>query len=398
MAAPEEPPRCPFDHVDGLGFEPQLRRLLHEEPVARVRLAHGEGPVWIVTRYDDVRSVTTDRRFSRAALVGRDFPRITPKPIAPPGSIFVLDPPEHGRLRAALGRAFAPRPLERMREQTQAVVGDLLGALESVGGPADLMSALAAPLPTRVISQVLGIAPHERDWLKDQAAALKVTDPSHERAAIAAQQALHDYVVALVERRRREPADDLVSTLAAPADGAEQLTEAELVSLVVSLILTGHDNVTNEVGDICFTLLTDQELLARARADLPAVLDELVRYLPYRRGVGTPRVALEDVEIGGRTIREGEIVHVSYIAANQDPDRFPGPEVIDPDRPHVPNLAFGWGTHRCPAEALARMEISVAVGSLLTRFPALRLAVRPQDVEWESRNVNRLPLSLPVVW
>ena len=391
-------PQCPFDHVDGLGVEPQLRRLLHDEPVSEVRLAYGEGPAWIVTRYDDVKMVTTDRRFSRAALVGRDFPRITPKPIAPPGSIFVLDPPEHGRIRAALGRVFAPRPLERMREQTQSTVDELLDDLEAGDRPADLIAALAAPLPTRVISQVLGLPAGEREWLKEQASALKVTDPSGQGVAVTAQKALRDYVIALVERRRHEHGDDLVSALVTVPDGEERLADEELVSLVVSLILTGHDNVTNEIGNFCYALLTSPALLSRAQKDLSAVLDELIRYTPYRRGVGTPRVALEDVEVGGKLIRSGEVVHVSYIAANQDPDRFPQPEVVDPDRPRVPNVAFGWGAHRCPAEALARMELEIAIGTLLRRFPALRLAVRPEQVEWEKRNVNRLPLALPISW
>ncbi|MFI8301265.1 cytochrome P450 [Streptomyces nigra] len=394
----EHAPQCPFDHVDGQGLEPQLRHLLHNEPVARVRLAYGEGPVWIVTRYEDVKLVTTDRRFSRAALVGKDFPRITPRPIAPPGSIFVLDPPEHGRMRTALGRAFAPRSLDRMRELTQRVVDELLDDFEAAGGPADLMAALATPLPTRVISQILGIPADERQWLKEQAAALKMTDPSNQPLATAAQKALHDYVISLLERRRREGGDDLVSALAIPPDQAEGLTDGELVSLIVSLILTGHDNLTNEVGGICYALLTDPDLLDRAKEDLAEILDELIRYIPYRRGVGTPRVALEDVTVGGRTIRAGEIVHVSYIAANQDPDRFPGPDRIDPDRSRVPNLAFGWGTHRCPAEPLARIELLVAVRTLLQRFPNLRLAVPANEVPWESRNVNRLPLSLPVLW
>jgi cytochrome P450 len=394
----EDVRQCPFDHVDGLGLEPQLRRLLYDESVARVRLTYGEGPVWIVTRYEDVKMVTSDRRFSRSALVGKDFPRITPRPIAPPGSIFVLDPPEHGRMRAALGRAFAPRSLAHMGERTQAVVDDLLDDMEAGGSAADLMAALAAPLPTRVISLILGIPPRERVWLKDQAAALKVMDPSSQSIATAAQKALHDYVASLVAQRRREPGDDLVSALAIPLDGEESLEDSELVSLVVSLILTGHDNVTNELGNICYLLLTSPDLFHRANENLSSILDELIRYIPYRRGVGTPRVALEDVEVGGKVIRSGEIVHVSYIAANQDPDRFPHPDHIDPDRPRIPNLAFGWGTHRCPAEPLAVMELAVALRTLLTRFPDLRLTVHPAEVEWESRNVNRLPRSLPVLW
>ncbi|MFF4490835.1 cytochrome P450 [Streptomyces sp. NPDC001544] len=138
--------------------------------------------------------------------------------------------------------------------------------------------------------------------------------------------------------------------------------------------------------------------MRQAQADFSATFEELLRYIPFRRGVGTPRVALEDVTVGDKMIKSGDVVHVSYMAANRDPEKFPDPDDIQPDRPKVPHMAFGWGTHRCPAEPLARLEIETALKALLARFPGLKLAVPPHEIEWQRENVNRLPLRLPVAW
>lgn len=389
---------CPFDYTDALEFDPELRSLLYEEPVAKVRMSYGQGAAWVVTRYEDIRMVTTDRRFSREAVNGRDFPRITPQPIAPPGSIFMLDPPANGRMRAALARAFAPRPVERMRQQTQAIVDDLLESMIAGPGAADIMSALAQPLPTLTINKILGIPTNKQAWLKEQAGTLKRTDPSHLAAAAQVHENLRTYLSELVQERRRQPDEDLLSALANPPTGEESLGDDELISLAISLILTGHDNITDEIGDIVYTLLTRPDLVASARADLPRVLEEMLRYVPFRRGVGTPRVALEDVEVGGTTIKAGDIVHVSYLTANHDPSKFSSPDDIDIDRPPVRHMAFGWGIHHCPAEPLARMELETALGTLLNRLPGLKLAIPADEVRWDRSTVNRVPLALPVAW
>ncbi|GGN45643.1 biflaviolin synthase CYP158A2 [Streptomyces fuscichromogenes] len=397
MELSEQLPKCPFPHIDGLGLEPQLRHLLYDQPNSKMSLEYGEGGAWIVTRYEEVKRVATDRRFSRAALVGLDFERITPRPIAPPGSIFVQDPAVHRQMRSALAGAFGSRALDRMRGQIQRTVDELLEAMKADDGPADFMSAVADPLPTRVICQVLAIPSDDEAWLMDQVGALKRIDPSHRTTALEAQKTLHAYVVSLVDRRRRDPGTDLVSSLTAGAE-EERLTDDEVVSLVISLILTGHDNVTNELGNIVFTLLTDGALRRQAETDFSAAFEELLRYIPFRRGVGTPRVALEDVTVGDKMIKSGDVVHVAYMAANRDPEKFPDPDELKPDRLKVPHMTFGWGAHRCPAEPLARLEIEIALTSLFARFPGLKLAVPQHEIEWQRENVNRLPLSLPVAW
>lgn len=394
MTTVDDLPRCPFEHVDGLGAEPQLQTLLHDHPGTPVRLRYGKGAAWIIARYEDVKLVTNDPRFSRAALAGMDFPRITPQPIAPPGAIMLQDMPGLRPMRTALGRAFAPGQLERVREQVREIVDGLLDAVLARNGPVDLISAFAEPLPTRVISQVLDIPAHDRERIRRLSGAVKTTDVADAGTAGHAQEELREYVVSLVARRRRTPGEDLVSTLANDSD----LTGDAAVSLVISLVLTGHENVKNEIGDIAYLLLTDQKLMSRAKTDFGDVFEELLRYIPFRRGVGTPRVALEDVRVGKHLIRAGDVVHVSYVAANRDPEKFSDPDEIVLDRPRVPNMTFGWGLHACPAEPLARMEIEMAVRALLTRLPTIALAIDPADVDWESGSVNRLPRQLPVNW
>lgn len=150
----------------------------------------------------------------------------------------------------------------------------------------------------------------------------------------------------------------------------------------LTLMLSGHDTATCQISNIAYLLLTRPELmdLVRGRPEsLTQVLDELLRYIPFRKGVGIPRVALEDVEMGGVQIRAGDFVHVSYLTANRDPERFADPDVIDPHRPPTPHMTFGWGGHRCIAAPLAMAELEAVIGRLVNRFPGLRLAVPPRS-------------------
>ncbi|MEU1164900.1 cytochrome P450, partial [Streptomyces sp. NPDC005921] len=138
--------------------------------------------------------------------------------------------------------------------------------------------------------------------------------------------------------------------------------------------------------------------LRRRPESITDVLHELLRWIPFRKGVGIPRVALEDVELEGARIKAGDFVHVSYLTANRDPERYPDPHVIDPDRPTAPHMTFGWGGHRCIAMPLAMAELEVAIGRLVERFPGLRLAVEPQELRWDTKTIRRFPLELPVAW
>ncbi|MFB7125634.1 cytochrome P450 [Kitasatospora sp. NPDC056273] len=393
---------CPFHHTDGLEFDPLLKRLLTEAPVARIRLPHGEGEAWLATRYEDVKVVTSDRRFSRAAGIGRDLPRMTPAPIAQAEAINLMDPPAHNRLRRLVAQGFTNRQVERMRPATQRTVDGYFDEMTEHGAPADLMHFLAGRLPLTTICELLGIPSADRAELRGHAVAMMRMGPGSRDGQEAAKSALRDYFTGLTAERRARPGEDLISALATARDGDELLAPDELTVMAMVLLVTGHDTSTYQLGNLTYTLLTHPEQLAKLRArpeTLPRALEELLRFIPFRQGVGIARVATEDVELGGVLIRAGEAVHVSYLTANRDPAAYERPDELDLDRDAGPvNMTFGYGQHRCLGSHLALMELQVAIGTLLRRFPGLRLAVEPSELDWNSGSIWRFPRTLPVAW
>ncbi|MEV5342344.1 cytochrome P450 [Streptomyces sp. NPDC052676] len=395
------PRNCPFDYAEALEFDPVLRQLMTEEPVSRIRLPHGEGEAWLVTGYDDVRTVTTDRRFSRRAIIGRDFPRMTPEPIVQDEAINLMDPPASSRLRSLISKGFAPRHMERMRARTQHVVNELLDRMAERGAPADLVEHLADPLPLATICEVLDIPDADRAQLRAHARTMMDTGVDNRDNAVRAKAELRAYFHTLTRQRRENPGDDLISALATARDGDEILDEQELAVMAMVLLITGQDTTTYEIGNIAYVLLTRPEELAMLRADpamLPQAIEELLRFIPFRKGVGIPRVALEDVQLSGVTIKAGDIVHVSYLAANRDGRKFDRPDELDLRRSGPSHMTFGWGGHHCLGAPLATTELHVALGTLLERFPDLKLAKPAEEVAWNKTSIWRYPLALPVTW
>lgn len=392
---------CPFDFAEGLEFDPLLRQLMTEAPVARIRMPYGEGEAWLVTRYEDVRFVTTDRRFSRTAVTGRDFPRMTPEPIVQSESINLLDPPASSRLRKLVAQAFTKTKVELMRPKTQRIVDRLLDEMAENGPPADFVRHVSMQLPLTTICEVLDIPEEDRSELRARALAMMSIGAATKERAKQAKAELRAYFAELTARRRAEPGDDLISSLATARDGDEILDEDELTVMAMVLLMTGHDTSTYQLGNITYTLLTRPEQLAKLRAQpelLPQALEELLRFIPFRKGVGIPRIATEDVTVGGVTIRKDETVHVSYLTANRDPARFDRPDELDVERPAGPHMTFGWGVHHCIGAPLALLELQIAIGTMLARFPELRLAVPAEDVPWNTESIWRYPLELPLAW
>ncbi|RKN41270.1 cytochrome P450 [Streptomyces hoynatensis] len=392
---------CPFDFAEGLEFDPLLRQLMTEAPVARVRMSYGSGTAWLVTRYEDVRTVTTDRRFSRAAVAGRDFPRMTPEPIVQSESINLLDPPASNRLRRLVSQAFTAPRVEAMKATTQRIVDGLFDEMTAHGSPADLVKHLSAQLPLTTICEVLDIPADDRTELRRRVVAMASTTAETKDLAVQAKAELRAYFADLTRRRRASPGEDLISSLATARDGDDVLGADELTVMAMVLLMTGHDTSTYQLSNLTYTLLTHPKQLAllRARPELlPQAVEELLRYIPFRKGVGIPRIATEDVELGGVTIRAGDAVHVSYLAANRDPGRFERPDELDFERPASPHMTFGWGAHHCIGAPLALMEIQLALGTMLRRFPGLRLAVPAAEVRWNAESIWRYPHELPVAW
>lgn len=392
---------CPFDFAEGLEFDPSLQRLLDEEPVSRIRLPYGEADAWLFTRYDDVKAVTTDRRLSRAAIVGRDYPRMTPEPIVQPEAINVVDPPDSARLRSLVAKAFAPEHLDRMRVRIERVVDSLLETMAAHGSPADVMEHLAGPLPLITICEVLDVPGSDSDRLRGYARTMMDTGAATKPDAVRAKAEMRAYFADLSARRRADPGDDLISVLATASDDGDMLDDRELAVMSMILMITGQDTTTFEIGSLAYTLLTHPGLAEQARADhgsFQRILGEMLRHIPFRKGVGIPRIALEDVRLGGVTIAAGDYVHVSYLTANRDPLKFDRPDELDPLRDGPRDMTFGWGAHRCLGAPLASLELEIALGSLLERFPGLALAVPAEDVAWNTSSIWRYPLALPVLW
>ncbi|MCF3100480.1 cytochrome P450 [Streptomyces roseoverticillatus] len=364
--------------------------------------APAAGAAWLVTRHEHVRAVTSDPRFSRAALIGRDLPRVTPDLVDHAESINLMDPPAHSRLRGLVAAAFGERRVEELRPRTQRMVDSLLDAMADHGAPADVSDWLAAPLPLTTVFELLGVPEPDRAPLRRWATAMMAPGTPDGAAAAAGKAGLRAYFAELTAARRRHPGSDLLSALAAVREDGELLDAREVAVMGMLLLVTGHNTSAHQISNIVYTLLTHPEQLARLRARpelLPAAVEELLRFIPYRQGVGIPRQATEDVELDGVTIRAGETVHVSYLAANRDELVYDRPDELDLERQGAPaHLTFGHGTHHCLGARLARMELQVAIGTLLARFPALRLAVPAEEVRWNTGSIWRFPLALPVAW
>ncbi|MEU7283450.1 cytochrome P450 [Streptomyces sp. NPDC045431] len=403
MPAPDQTVSCPFDFSQALHFDPVLAALMVRGPVNRIRLPYGDAGAWLVTSFAGVRQVTCDPRFSRAAIVGRDYPRMTPEPIVSPESVNVTDPPRSIRLRRAVGQAFTRERVEDMRLVAGRVVAGLLGAMAQAGPSADLVTHLSVPLPHLTICELLAVPEADREELRACTMRLLDTAPGARQDAAGAKARLRAYFADLVPPRRRSPGEDLLSAMAAAPvpQGEQPLSDDDLAVLAVTLILSGNDTTTCQISNLAYLLLTRPELrvaLVRDPSRLPGALEELLRFIPFRKGVGIPRIAMEDVEVEGTVIRAGDYVHVSYLAANRDPAVFPTPHDLDIDRPARPHMTFAWGGHYCSAAPMARAQMESAVTGLLSRFPALRLVIDAEKVGWDTDTIRRFPLRLPVAW
>lgn len=386
--------------LPALTFDPLLAGVLRDEPVTRVRMPFGqERDAWLVTRYQDVRLVTSDPRFSRAELVGREVNGMMAHRVAATVGLNYADPPEHTRLRKVMTKAFTGRTMKGLRPLAERTAAGLLDTMEEAGPPADLVAQLHGPFPLTVVSDLLGVPPEDRARLADWPDVILSAGPGPQSSE-AAKERMRQYIVELLDSRRGGTDDDLASVLAR-AQEAGEITDAEAVSLATAVLVSGAHAVRNNSANMVYMLLTRPELADRLRAEpelLPQAVDELLRHIPHRNGVGLPRIATEDVEVGGVLIRAGEAVYASYLAANRDPDAFPEPDTVDFDRTGTAHVSFGHGPHHCIGAMLARMESEVMLAALLTRFPKLRLAVDADDIGWQSKGFIRGPKELPVTW
>ncbi|MFE1860913.1 cytochrome P450 [Streptomyces anandii] len=396
--APPPVREWPALDLDGVAFDPVLADLMREGPLTRIRLPYGEGWAWLVTRYDDVKMITNDSRFSRTEVMHRQVTRLAPHFKPRPGSLAWADQPDHNRLRKPVSGAFTVGAMKRLRPRAQEMLDELVDGLVRQGPPADLVERVLEPFPIAVVSEVMGVPAAEREQVHTWTRQI-ISMCGGAEAADRAKEGMYGWIAATVRARRDGGGEDVLSLLGA-AVGRGEISEEEAVGLAGPLQI-GGEAVTHNCGQMLYLLLTRPELMARMRerpAERGPVLDELLRYIPHRSTVGLARIALEDVELHGVRIAAGDPVYVSYLAANRDPGVFPEPDRIEPDRDPNPHLSFGNGPHYCTGAVVARLQTELLVGTLLDRLPGLRLAVPADQVAWRRQTMIRGPRTLPVTW
>lgn len=391
-------PALPYPFAPrGLELDPAYAELREQQP-ARIRMPYGDC-AWLVTRYEDVRAVLADPRFSLAAAMGRDQPRM--RPVARTGAgLFSTEPPEHTRLRSLVAREFGARRVERLRTRAVELADELLDRIVEAGQPADLVEDFAIPMPTTIICEVLGLPAEDHRMLWAWAeTVLSAVTPGEVLATEG--RAFMDYMARVLELRGREPGDDLLTTLVRACREQKLIGEEELLSIACDLLIAGFVSTTNQIGNFFHQLLYRTAELTRLRERpelIPRAVEELMRYVPLLTGFSLPRYATADVELGGVTVRAGEAVMIATAAANRDPRVFPEPERLVLDRPANPHIGFGHGVHYCIGAHLARLELRVAIERVLARLPGLRPAVPEHELRWkQDAMVNGLQ-ALPVAW
>ncbi|MGI3200619.1 cytochrome P450 [Streptomyces sp. GLT-R25] len=398
MTAPTPPLAYPFAS-EKLDLDPLYAALRREEPLCRVQLPYGE-PAWLATRYEDVKVVLGDPRFSRAAAVGRDQPRARPYP-AGAGAMISLDPPEHSRLRRLVAKVFTMRRVEQSRPRVRQIANELVDAMVADGAPADFVRDFGLPLPIAVMCELLGVPFEDRTEFRRWADAYLSTSKFTREQVADSRAQLREYVAALTAERRKEPQDDLLSALVAARDAEDRLSEEELLTMAETILVAGHETTATQIPNFVYVLLTNLDQLAALRADLdmvPRAVEELLRYIPAGAGSSQPRYALENVQLGGVTVRAGEPVVVDRSSANRDESIYTNADALDLARREAPHIGFGHGAHHCLGAPLARMELQVTLHTLLTRLPGLRFADSPDDVVWKSGVSTRGPERMPITW
>ncbi|MBW0135233.1 cytochrome P450 family protein [Pseudonocardia abyssalis] len=362
-------------------------------PVRQVQ--QPDGPVWMMFDHADVRAALTDPRLSKDWRYTLPADAREGQPATPIPMMILMDPPGHTRLRKLVSRAFTVRRMEELRPRVAEFANRLIDDLPT-SGPVDLMSSYAFLLPVFVICELLGVPAEDRD---DFAAWSNVmVDESTQDESTAAAGKLHGYLSTLIDAKRENPDDALISSLIAVADDGDVLSQEELVAMAMLLLIAGHETTVNLIGNGVLALLThpEQRALLVEQPDLIAsAVEEFLRWDSPVHSAPV-RFAAEDVEYGGVTIPAGSIVTLSLASANRDDKRLPDAADLRIDRDASGHTAFGHGLHHCLGAQLARIEAQEAIGLLLTRRPDLALAVDPAELVYRHSTLIRGLRTLPV--
>ena len=384
---------------------PMYISLRAEDPVQWSELMES----WILTRYDDIVAVLADSRFSADRRQAQNRYAQQAQKIAEEFGAFgrtqtmlTSDPPLHTRLRKLVSKAFTPRMVEGLLPRIQEIVDDRLDAVQEAGRM-DIIQDLAYPLPVIVIAEMLGIPPQDRDqfklWSDEIILTLNgpLTSPDMLERARKSAHELTEYFRGVIEERRKEPGSDLISGLIAAEEQGQILSEDEMLTTAMLLLVAGNETTTNLIGNGMLALLRNPDQLRKLRDDpslIQTAIEELLRYDGPVQATG--RVATEDMEIDGHPVQKGQVAFCVLGAANRDPAKFENPDQLDVTRHPNEHVAFGDGIHFCLGAPLARAEGQIALRTLLRRFPDLSLET--DNLQWGGtfilRGLKGLPISL----
>ncbi|MGW2486000.1 cytochrome P450 [Streptomyces sp. NPDC001606] len=400
----------PAIETDPVAF-PQDRTCPYHPPTGYAPLRDGRAlsrgtlydgrEVWLVTGHAAARALLADPRLS-SDRTDPGFPAPTERFAANRGRAVALlgvDDPQHHRQRRMMIPSFTVKRANALRPWIQRIVDGLLDTMIAQGPPAELVSAFALPVPSMVICGLLGVPYADHEFFEAQSRTL-LRGPTAAEAR-AARDRLEEYLGGLVDAKAKEaaPGDGILDELVHQQYRDGTLDRAEVVALAIILLVAGHETTANMISLGTFTLLQHPERLAELRADpalLPAAVEELMRMLSITEGL--LRVAAEDIEIAGTTIRAGEGVLFSTSVINRDPAQYDDPDTLDFHRPARHHVGFGFGIHQCLGQNLARAELEIAFGTLLTRLPGLRLAAPAEEIPFKPGDTIQGMLELPVTW
>jgi cytochrome P450 len=387
-------------------------RLRKEGAPREVVMPHGV-KVWMVTRYDDVRALLTDPRVSKdGRRVDEMFTRHSVEPVAeagkePGGStgfdddlaahMANSDPPRHTRLRRLVSKAFTAQRMEGLRPRIQELADELLDAMAG-RREVDLVGAYAMPLPIALIFDLMGVPHRDRHAFWGWATRLVGAGHDPEEVADACRQ-LTDYANSLIDTKREQPDDALISALVRVTDeDGDRLARSELVAMIFILVVAGSETPANQLGNAVYRLLTNPGELAKLRADpslMPAAVEELMRH-DGAIGAATFRFSVHDIPVGDVVIPAGEIIVLSLASANRDDAHFPDADRLDLERRPVGGLAFGHGLHYCIGAPLARLTMQIGLSRLITRYPGIRLTAPAERLRWKNSTLVHGLVELPV--
>ncbi|MFJ4824848.1 cytochrome P450 [Streptomyces bacillaris] len=374
---------------------PYYAKLRAEGPVHTVRTEQMER-IWLIVGYEEARAALADQRFGKDwRATGRWADEVNPIS----SNMLELDAPHHTRLRRLVAREFTPRRIEALRPRVTEITTELLDAMVPAGS-ADLVDALAFPLPMTVICELLGVPDIDRDAFRALSSAIVTPTPAQREAADPVG-AMSDYLIQLIEEKRSSPGDDLMSALIRTRDeGGDGLSGEELVGMAFVLLVAGHETTVNLISNGARALLDHPDQLALLRADpglLEGAVEEMLRYDgPVE--TATFRFTREEITVGPTVIPYDEPVLVALASGGRDPEKFTDPDTFDIRRAPQGHLAFGHGAHYCLGAPLARMEARIAIGALLERCPELARDPAGGEPEWLPGLLMRGVRRLPVRW